>query len=197
MKYRTLVLAAFLGFAFVACGDDESDENNANNVNNSNNLNNSNNTNNLNNLNNTNNLNNSNNSNNTNNAGSDYIVADVDGDTVRADSMEGGVEPMMDRIQLRKTTADNAGGGSIFIYRISIPNTDVASYDCANDDVTVTYSQLDGQLINNWVADETCTIDVTRGGSNPGDVIVGTFTATATDGNTTLELTNGEFSLTR
>ncbi len=126
----------------------------------------------------------------------DYIVADVDGVTVLADAPEGGVEPMGATVQLRKTTAES-GGASILIYRISIPNTDPASYSCAADDVTVTYSKLDGQLINNWVATDTCAIEITQGGAGAGDKVVGTFSASATDGATTLELTNGEFSLTR
>ena len=102
---------------------------------------------------------------------------------------------MGDTVQLRKTTGD--GGGSVFIYRISLPNADVASYDCANDAVTVTYSQLDGQLINNWVSMDTCTIEVTESGPDAGDTVAGTFSATTSDGATTVELSDGEFVLTR
>ncbi len=99
-------------------------------------------------------------------------------------------------LQIAASTLDQ-GGASVFIYRIQVPNGDAATYDCATDDVTVTYSRLDGQLINNWTTSDTCTIEITQAAAATDDVIQGTFSATTSDGNTTVEITNGQFSIIR
>ena len=93
-------------------------------------------------------------------------------------------------VQLRKTTGE--ASVPVQIFRLWVPAVEVTTYDCTNPDVTVTYSELNGQLINNWASSDTCTIDIT----SVDPLVTGTFTATTSDGATTIELTDGEFRLT-